>query len=259
MKIVSTFKDYYDSLGSHSGATGVYERFQKKIDVDWIGYEASGSGYSVYYELNTGLLGFCGKIYPNVKYEYDIGNGILSGYVYSLDEYKKVLADIESCKKFTRHWRYSPDIFFNAYPYKINVGKTWFDGDFKSLLESSSRRGGTGSLPKFPNLKSIFIEHKTPCFSIDNPKNRRLHGRTTNFKILLNPKLADYNFYKLFDTFSAFTAIEQFINNEIIRPDDPYIQEIPDKIKAESHGFDKFSFRKEKGKKKRKQKHKIKS
>jgi hypothetical protein len=259
MKIVSTFKDYYDSLGSPDGATGVYNRTPKKIDIEWVGYEASGSGYAVSYELNTGLIGFCGKIYPYVKYSYNVGDGYKNGCAYSADKYKEILATIESCKKMDHHWRYSPDIFFNAYPYNKDNCKIWFDGDFKSIYESPSRWGRSGRTPQYPNLKSVFIEHKTPCFAIDNPKDERLFGRPANFKMLLNPKLADYNFFQLWDTYSAFTAIEQFINNEIVRPDDPYIQEISDKIKAESHGFDKFSFRKEKGDKKRKGKSKSKS
>ena len=41
-----------------------------------------------------------------------------------------------------------------------------------------------------------------------------------------------------------------FMNNQIVRPDDPYIEPVSDVIKAQAHGFDKFSFRKDKSKKK---------
>jgi hypothetical protein len=56
--------------------------------------------------------------------------------------------------------------------------------------------------------------------------------------------------HKIIDPFSAFNSIERYLTNELAKRDvkrDQSIKDnpVPDKIKAESHGFDKWSFRKE--------------
>jgi len=63
--------------------------------------------------------------------------------------------------------------------------------------------------------------------------------------ILVNPQLASVNFYKKFDAFQAFQMLERFIANDLAPKDERKDKPIPDKLKAESHGFNKMSFRKE--------------
>lgn len=67
--------------------------------------------------------------------------------------------------------------------------------------------------------------------------------------LVYNECLRNYQFYKVFDPFSAYEAISAFLNN-IARPMKP-IPKIDDKLLAEAHGFDKWSFRKEPGKKRK--------
>ena len=69
------------------------------------------------------------------------------------------------------------------------------------------------------------------------------------------PILKNLSFFKMFDAYTCFQKIEHFLTNEIVKPDEisPEIQaSITDELKAQAHGYDKWSFRKEPSKKKRK-------
>ena len=48
------------------------------------------------------------------------------------------------------------------------------------------------------------------------------------------------------DITQTYQNLEMYLTNILVNKDNPYIQPVADKIKAESHGYDKFSFRKEK-------------
>jgi len=87
-------------------------------------------------------------------------------------------------------------------------------------------------------LLDIFTTHKVAYFNVNFDWKDN--------KIELYPILADYQFFRVFDIFATYQALEYYLCNILVAPDDPYIEPVSDKIKAESKGFDKFSFRKEK-------------
>jgi hypothetical protein len=62
-------------------------------------------------------------------------------------------------------------------------------------------------------------------------------------RIVINDNLSKINFQKVIDPFTAFNQIQNFLNN-IAQPRKS-IPEISDLDKIQSHGFDKFSFRKD--------------
>ncbi len=86
---------------------------------------------------------------------------------------------------------------------------------------------------------NLFEAKKLAYFAID-PTN---YGVKTK-EVEIYPILKKYQFYKVFDTYEAFQKIEHFLTNELIKPDDMKVV-IPDNLKAQSKGFDKWSFRKE--------------
>jgi len=69
-----------------------------------------------------------------------------------------------------------------------------------------------------------------------------------NRKFFINPVLKDYEFYKIFDSYQAFQEIQMFISGVLGSKEKDIIM-IEDKYKIASHGFDKWSFRKEPEKK----------
>jgi hypothetical protein len=94
----------------------------------------------------------------------------------------------------------------------------------------------------------VFRRYHTPIFVFDEaPKphrfnNRYEHGRA---EFIINPMLKDYEFYKKFDSFAAFQEIQMFLSGVLGNKENEIIV-ISDKDKITQHGFNKFSFRKDK-------------
>lgn len=256
MKIISHFKDYYDGLSSHDADSGVYERKTASIPVEWFGYNHSVIQHDRSYELQTGLIGFCGKLYPFVKYSnLPLGNVSTCDmksikFLYTYKDFKTAREEFKTLKGARYYWDGGYDSFksFSG----LDNAKLWFDQDFQTLIDDLPKwkTSRTGKMFKSVIPKELFYEHKVPCFALiyrDDSSDRSLPP----YRLILNPKLSDYKFYQLFDVYSAFQEIEQFVSNDLIRPDDPYIQPISDVLKAESHGFNAESFRTPKSKHKK--------
>jgi hypothetical protein len=84
------------------------------------------------------------------------------------------------------------------------------------------------------------IENKLVIAVIDSSK-RPDYGKQ---QIQLNCSLKEYEFYKVFDAYSAYQELSMFVDGQLAYPGNIVI-EIDDKYKIESKGFDKkWSFRK---------------
>ena len=222
MRIISNFHDYYDTAMAFHSNTPVYERKTSSHPIEWVGESYVYNHYNI--DPRTGILGFCGEIYPFVHFR------IKNAFVYTEDDYNEIISKIPPKNKYNM-----PDIFRTWN--KNRTAKTWFNKDFQAFASKNKT---------VINPKSLFEQYKTPIFAIVQEQKPAYHN------IIINPNLSDYVFYRLSDPFSTFQKIEMFLSNELVKPDDPFIQPIPDEIKAQSHGFNQFSFRKEKSKKKTK-------
>jgi hypothetical protein len=61
--------------------------------------------------------------------------------------------------------------------------------------------------------------------------------------VITNISLKEIEFFKKVDTYSTYQEIEMYFGNMCFP--EPHINPVPDVINAESHGFDKYSFRKD--------------
>lgn len=248
MKIITKFKDYYDGCNyDHSIQSGIYERHTRVIPTNnWI--EMSNqliSNNKDAFSLCTGVIGFCGKIYPYVYFrDGNLSYGeVKTQFIYSYEDFepiREMLIEREG-KRNRWHWHY--DLLSD----KKTDAENWFKGEFSEVTKSFHY---TKNKKNILNLKDIFYENRVPCFAVHSRVWTDEFERKFKWKIVLNPCLKDYMFYRVFDPYTAFQEIEMFMNNQIVRPDDPPIDPVPDRIKAESHGFNKFSFRKDKSDKK---------
>jgi hypothetical protein len=82
----------------------------------------------------------------------------------------------------------------------------------------------------------MFEEKRCPVFVAQ--ASSRYSSGTIEWNALLN----QHDFMRVFDPYTAFQEIEMFMSNLAI-PQKP-MPVIPDELKAESKGFDKWSFRK---------------
>jgi hypothetical protein len=68
-----------------------------------------------------------------------------------------------------------------------------------------------------------------------------------NRDYVLNPVLKDLSFARKYDSFTAYQDLEMFISG-VMGGNSPMMITIEDKYRIQSHGFDKYSFRKGKSK-----------
>ena len=235
MYIISKTKDYYDGVVGTVGVdkTIVYERetiinedphtfiepfFPKKI---WDRRDRSPfrhilSGYPVekgskYDNTSYFIVGFCGKLYIGWKFYQEIKDN--HSYP-ELDTF--ITYDLEFIKKQLVH-------------------KNWSS----NLLDDIDYILSYNSLEMFRNLK-------IPIFIHDSDYNRTdIRRYRCNEVFITNPTLKDYEFYKVMDSFTAFQEIQMFIGG-VLGTGEKEIVEVEDKYKIDQHGFNKFSFRRDK-------------
>ena len=96
----------------------------------------------------------------------------------------------------------------------------------------------------FPDLwdNGLYEHHNCSCYSL-TPRG------DGNFSFIIHDRLQDLQFFRVFDPIMAYQRVEMFVGNRLFKRDCPRIDPVPDKVKAESHGFNKFSFRKDSSKK----------
>jgi len=249
MRIKSNFRDYYDKgmkFGFDRRTT--YIRYRKPLESPIqvlsgrLSSSCTGRQTTVYY--NEVTIGFCGKIYNALDLEYlkfDYDSGALvsrdRNVSYSEEELAKFLEKalgqdrVESAIKTISN--YHGRACWNYFEYR-----------HKSFL---------GSL-------DIFTKYRAPIFVITRTTDV---GAKDNTEVLdnsiafcresvmtLNSILKPLEFFRIFDTFSAYQEIEMFLGN-LANPE-PQMIETSDRTRLEAHGFDnKTSFRKSPSKKRR--------
>lgn len=231
MKIISRFKDYYDSIShQYLDKEILYLREKKIIAITRKTAETlpgvEKDAYKYYYDLrlrldfdiNVEIIGFCGKLYPVVSIK-TISTGKTEN-----------LYDFESLKEYAKEI---------GIPFKTEKRRwRWRDYDFTHLADYERL---FNSIEKAADLEKMFMKYQTPCFVYKMVNNQEYH-------LVVNPMLKEYGFMKVKDPFSAHQELYQFVSGYLNQPVNPMVQ-ISDKDKIHKHGFDKWSFR-QKGPKK---------
>ena len=232
MKIISKFHDYYDGAGSGDlDPVPVYKRhteevsepniFEKKnnlYNADRISMKSHYTIKHIYSRVETGIIGFCGTVYPYIlKERYPEGDLThRMGFSFNYDglKFKRLL-----------------------FPEKDKWG----------LYPRQREKYFENWLQNIPKLDFIFEKYNIPAFRVMdiNSDSRNM------IRIELNPKLADFYFYKVKDPYTAYQEIRVYLGKELARDREVDVPTGDDKVLAESKGYDKWSFRREPGKKKR--------
>ncbi len=244
MYIISKKKDYYDGVVGAVGVdkTIVYTREENIIDERHIPvklYQHKGrwsddaspfeqigdfrldpkcrfKNFSIF------IVGFCGKTYVGWKFYYE-----KKSYVpFPTNELiTEIIYDSNIAKRYFigRYWK---------------DNKNW-EEKFDEVVKQCNN----------VNLMEFFREYNSPIFVLDFDYDRKIisdyFGRTRReTKLIVNGKLSDYEFYKVFDAFQAFQEISMFISG-VLGDKEKNIVVVEDKYKIAQHGFDKWSFRKE--------------
>lgn len=240
MYIISKRKDYYDGVVGSVGIdkTIVYEREliemenyknfpdEFRSDQPWrkwnnrnhfldLGYYSIDKE-SKYQKADSFIIGFCGKLYIGWKFHWQDENDRKEYGEFQTD----IIYDHDEAKKHLNHNNWSGNL----------------EDDINYVLNYDPI--------------NLFREYKTPIFVYDSYYNRTSideHFRNQS-KFIINPLLKEYEFYKIFDPFTAFQEIQMFISG-VLGTGEKEIIEVDDKYKIKQHGFNKWSFRREPTKK----------
>lgn len=258
MRISSDFKDYYDNLINlfNSEVKPVYVRKTKSFKILgrfnfdprtpklWREYGSDFSYFDKdlkrtveYRHIKTFVVGFCGELYLCYQYhresEYNghCGDGDIHDhyeFVYTPKRMEEIVALSKSINPN------DGDKFYNPEPYK---------GSFHDVSLNLS-------------IKEIFKEYNTPSFILEldsvyywvNPKKDKVDA-----KLIINPKLEDYGFVRVIDTYTAIQKLNMYLSTVLVDQEQMPCEITDDKVIQKAKGFDhEYSFRKEPGKKNRK-------
>lgn len=231
MRIISKFKDYYDSVqlyGVDIKTTFIRKTSEpihtKSLDIFSANFEfpaKNAFGRTSYYYTDRFielipydylLLFFCGQVYPIVVYQEGLDTfNIKLKYCYDIESIDSLM---------TRH----------------KVEKYFEKERYISWFIDLRRKSKIKELFNVPTNKDkvLDLHHKieSPYFIFS----------TVNSNITVNPVLKDLQFFRIIDAFKAYQEIYMFISG-ILGGKSPKTIEVSDEIRKSKHGFDKWSFK----------------
>jgi len=223
MRIISDTKDYYDCnqrMDQDRDLLLVRKAKEVRIPKDKLWpFPRTYPHYCSSLGLEDHVVGFCGKIYPVLCVRYSrMRNGSPANameFCISLDEVDH-FAELHLKKRE-----------FDEY---IKGGKgsiTSVRKDVETFFSLCKQQQNA--------FTAHFEQHQCPVF----------HAASYERVITYNTsRLKDIHFFRVFDTYQAYQEIRMYLSN-IAAPDKP-LPVLNDADLINSHGFDKFSFRKPK-------------
>lgn len=256
MILISKYKDYYDSACyGETDPKKIWKRSEPSWCKDKIFKCSKTSHLPIivsnhdWFHVELRIIGFCGKIYPAVvfktpsDYTCTTMNSYVADIAYDMDEFDEMLSqEMNKKNQYTGNSYYKkPKVHKENY----EIISHWFKNEY--LFEKAGYNSKK-TFQKFPKeLNDIFLKHNTPSFAV-LPSSPYYTANNDGYNpIILNPFLYSYDFRKVFNAHQCAQELDMFLFNELVPPD-VVAHDVPDKIKAESHGFDKYSFRKQKEK-----------
>jgi hypothetical protein len=221
MRIISTFKDYYDCMARYDDDYDTI-LLRKKEEVIQIPFDLSfleDNKRITYFNIYTGdldiglkpiVIFFAGKAYPFLKKIEKTTNTVVKSFIFDKEEALSLIK--KNCKD------------------SKNIVNRFFDYFNKEREE-------------FNNLCYNFGPIFGMFFNSHNEYYLRINDRCV--LIEKNIKLEDYGFHKFLPPYIAYNELRNFVYN-MSYPSRP-IPEMPNDIKIHQAGFDlKTSFRKKK-------------
>lgn len=230
MRIKSKFKDYYDKILSEGQDSSLqFLRYPEEFTVNshfpfysFGTVELYGVRQNRLMSTKTHTIGFCGEIYS------------------CLEIYKASYLTDSKEKRNNRRFCYSADDVLSFV--KANFKEDQIKDFINKKYSKWHNLEGYEYFDKFfkRKYKADSWFDKYPVF-IASKENYN------NYKIVYNGCLKLFEFYKVKDSYSAFQELHMWLTNKAVPL--KKVPEMSDEIKIEAHGYNKFSFRKEKKRK----------
>jgi hypothetical protein len=236
MRIISKFRDYYDSVSSFGiDLECVYAREPKTIEFKKIAgnttlkkYPHFSHNIRSYYNHSLGsvsqvtpmVLGFCGQLIPLIKVSYNKEKmqSTEDIYFYDLDSYMTFMKEYNA--KFSSY-------SLSMYNYRNEVS-------FDVMSERSVKEFFSYN---FPELQDCFAEYHCPIFLYKNKDAGYIQTLETNVE------LKTLQFGKVKDPATCFQEIFMYLSG-VLGNKEKEIVRISDKDMLKQKGFDNYSFKK---------------
>ena len=254
MRLISKKADYYDHYARNRALSDQLYLWERSAEVKAIDF-ALPAVVQVRSAWNDGdiynavgfCVWFCGQVIPVVRVHRSSGK---DKFYYSFDSIPKDILGEKPKKGHiwygTSRWEQFSNLF--ALADKNGWGKTWEMEQYpsrvvmpKKSVEAMHRLVGS---PVFCHPGVIDGDGWVIPYGHSILRNGKAYNAGSP-SVLVNPILEAINFQDRMDSFEAFQCLERYLSNEMAPRDGKMDKPIPDKIKAESKGFNKFSFRKE--------------
>jgi hypothetical protein len=239
MHIVSKRKDYYDGVIGTVGVdkTIVYVRETTVFDdardfpQEFRSTQAYGD-YNPFHDPNHYEMKRMGKLKNVLKYQ----------------RYGSFIVGF--CGKLYIGWKLHFEKKQLEFPFN-SVLQTYITYDFDELQKYVNVKGyrhnmadSVDYIQKY-NAIELFRKFNAPVFVYDGDYDRLYMANDRKSAFVVNPLLKEYDFFRVFDTFIAFQELSMFLGG-VLGKGEKEIIEVQDKYKIAQHGFDKYSFRKDK-------------
>lgn len=244
MRIIGKTRDYYDSVRAFGiDPNCVYIRKREELDISDIKFDFD----RVFYTQNIGIkqcfpfntfidrcnnnfshklyiIGFSGRLYPCFKLMYE-----------DLSKFQP--------EKYISYMYNISDIMYFLTKHKLKRTIEIFKGKgrWNSFTEDNINNIFNFLKEKEKECEELFHLERIPTFVLD----------VNNKKLVWNEILADYQFYKVVDTFTAFQELAGYISG-VLGGQSPKMVDISNDDMIHKKGFDNMSFKKAPGKKKKK-------
>lgn len=245
MRIIGKHKDYYDGVKAYGiDPNCVYVRKREEVKFEDIKFDIEkvlytnkifhnnplfpfntlgGARYGEKFEWGLFIVGFCGRLYPCIRLEYDNSDHDevrrVVDYVYNANDVVGFLRKYKLKDRFSSYLKNS----------------RWNNFTFQKMKEFFEYVKG-----KEQYCTDLFFENKIPTFVIN--LNKR--------ELVWNEVLKDVKFYKQVDTFTAFQELAGYVSG-VLGGQSPVMISIADKDMVFKKGFNDRSFRKDPGLKRR--------
>jgi hypothetical protein len=248
MRIISPFHDYYDCIQSYGhDPYPLYLREQKEVSVPTLGrmtdhnelFDKISSVHSLFEIMPrtnscySGAIILCEKAYP--FYQYYKGDELRFHDPSTLKTFYDIPKLIDALSK-DKHQSAKNDVKdFRQTKAPTRTRRKYAERyRYRRNLNPHSWNRFTSELKEVP--AEIHRHFNSPVFAISLDRN---------VKMTINPCLKDYHFQQVMQPFEVFQEISMYLGNKLVSQMDPN-PPISDELKAQSKGFDKYSFRKEK-------------
>ena len=275
MRIISKFKDYYDTalaLGHDEHVTFVRETQEyvgNKVPEEFLFMLGQGYDSTTFQDIKSKTvenviltphtIAFCGKLYRGIILTNTYRGGIYRepthNFFYDLESLEEALS--RKTKEGLKLRDKEPVVHIG----KPSGIRTKADRYRKAREHVSLKyrkaveeyfRGGV-----IDTHRDFFIEKKVAIAvsnqSVNSPRycwGSEMYIR--EYGLIINPELSDWQFYKVLDAYQAFQELEMFLGGVLAGEDNP-MAGISDRDLAKAKGYDCMSFRKEPTKRKRKE------